>query len=196
MINSITDWWGALDSIQQTYVILIFMGGLLFLIQIIFSFFGGELGDGTDVGVANDFGVSDYSFKFFSLQTVSSFLLIGGLVGLYVAHKTDGNHLISTPCAIVSGLAMAYLVNFVIKKMLSLQTSGNLNYKKAIGLSGKVYLKIPVGGEGQIEFDFNNRRLYCKAISKNSQELYTGTRIKIVAVTSDSVFVVENDLIK
>ena len=107
MINSITDWWGALDSIQQTYVILIFMGGLLFLIQIIFSFFGGELGDGTDVGVANDFGVSDYSFKFFSLQTVSSFLLIGGLVGLYVAHKTDGNHLISTPCAIVSGLSMA-----------------------------------------------------------------------------------------
>ena len=59
MINSITDWWGALDSIQQTYVILIFMGGLLFLIQIIFSFFGGELGDGTDVGVGCKGSVCD-----------------------------------------------------------------------------------------------------------------------------------------
>ena len=74
--------------------------------------------------------------------------------------------------------------------MLKLQNRGNIKISNSVGKDGKVYLTLQKDGTGQVEFSMQGRRLYYSAVSENGEVIPTGTRVRIVRVTDDSVLVV------
>ena len=74
----IGSWFLGLTVLEMLYVVLAVLGGLVFLVRIVLLFFVGD-GDGAldDVGVDSDAG-----FQLLSIQGLSGFFVMFGLVGL------------------------------------------------------------------------------------------------------------------
>lgn len=188
MIDAFNAWLDSLNWLQQIYSAMAFAGALIFIVQLVLSFVGHGLED--QPGVVSDLGASDFSFRFASLQTIAAFLWIAGMFGLYTDLQT-GSHVISVIAGTLCGLLASYLVYKLKKMILKLQSNGAIVINKAIGHEATVYLKIPANGVGQVELVLQERKVFQKAVSKDKKELATGSRAKIVEVTSDSILVVE-----
>ncbi len=176
----------SLDLILQVYYGLAIVGGIIFLVQLLMLFLGFST-DGITTDVPDS---STYAFKFFSLQGLSGFFLIFGLIGAYTQDITN-NGIISFIAGLVAGLIMNFIICKLINMLLKLQSSGNLDYQNAIGLSGTVYLSIHKGEVGQVQINIQNRLVFPKAVSADNEEIKTGERVKVVRVDSDNILVVE-----
>ena len=74
----------------------------------------------------------------------------------------------------------------------SLQSSGTLDTKQAIGSTGQVYLTIPDKGIGKVTISFQNRLREFDATSFEGEELKTGQPIKVVRVDGNILVVQKN----
>ncbi len=180
-----------LDWISSTYVTLIIVGGVIFAIQLVLLFIGADFG-GVDVdpSAVSTIDGSAYSFKFFSLQGLTGFLLMFGIVGL-LTYSSTNSPFISFIAALVAGSVMNFLICRLMRMLLKLQSSGNLRYAKAVGLTGTVYSSIPAKGEGQIQITLQSRMIFPRAVSEDHKDIASGTRIKVISVGADNVMVVQ-----
>ncbi len=176
------EWYQALSIAEQCYLVCAVVGGIAFFIELMLVLFGAE--------VNTDFDISDFAFKFISIQGLSAFGLVGGLVGFYAYDKTGQSILISLACAIFAGVLMAWVLSKFTKSLMSLQSAGNIQLKNAINTFGTIYMSIPKDGIGKVALDLQGRRIYINAISKDGSELDRGIRVKIVDVNGDDALVV------
>lgn len=186
-----SEFFDSLNWVMQIYYAVAIVGGIFFLFQLVMLFLGSGLGDAGNLDVPDSIDPSAYAFKFFSLQSISGFFLMFGIFGGWTYDKTQ-IVVVSLIVALLAGFAMTFIIAKVMKMMLKLQSSGNLNYKSAVGQSGSVYLRIPADGEGQIQIALKGRMVYPAAVSADHTEIQTGTRIKVVSVDSDNIMVVES----
>lgn len=186
------EWIESLSAVEQTFLGMAVIGGTIYMIQLVIMLIGGV--DTTDgVGIGDTFAGTDFVFKYFSIQGLTAFFMVGGIVGLYVCSKGAGVS-VAVIAAIVSGFIMAYTLKRFTDMLLKLQSSGNIDLKNAIGVSCSVYQFIPHDGEGKVEINLQGRRLYVKAISSNHDELKTGVRAKVLSVSGGDTLVVTQDV--
>ncbi|MGN1394387.1 MAG: hypothetical protein ACI4V7_10260 [Succinivibrionaceae bacterium] len=190
MLDSISSWIDSLNWLEQIYSIAAFVGLLVFIIQFILSFVGHGMSDQDPSAVLDDIGLSDYAIRFASLQTISSFLWMGGVFGLY-SESVNHNHIVSVIVALLVGGGFSFLIYKFKKMIIGLQSNGVVKNENTIGKDGKVYLLIPKGGVGQVEVIVQERQVYMKAVSKDGEEIQTGLRVKVVDVTTDSILIVQ-----
>ena len=69
------EWFGTMSGLERIFSICAFIGIILFLARMVLQFMGGD--DGGDA----DIGDSDASFHYISVQGVTVFLLMFGLIG-------------------------------------------------------------------------------------------------------------------
>ena len=190
---------GDYRPIELFYLISAGIGGLLFILRLIFSFFGGadgDLGDSADGGL--DLGesdsaagsISDGGFKLFSLQGITGFFMMFGLVGLTLARA--GVHDILTALAglAAGGLTMV-IVAAIFMGMRRLQSEGTLRISNAVGKEGTVYLTIPENGSGQVSVVVQGGLRQFEAVSASRERIPTGEKIRVVRVVSSNILVVE-----
>lgn len=209
-----TDWFEALAAIEKMYLFCAAAGGVLFLIFMGLAFLGGldhgdaghagdvgaDIGDadlGTDTGhdlthadSSIDPTAMDPSFKFLSMQGISSFATMFGVVGLTIS-KNGGHAALSGLGATVAGFAMLFAMKQIWTMFLRLQSSGTLHMENAVGQEGKVYLRIPADGTGKAEVTVQQRLQVFDAISERKQELATGTPIRVVRIVGGEKVAVE-----
>lgn len=170
------------------FTAMIFVGVLIFAIEVVLSFTG--IGIETDGDGLGDLGASDFSFRFFSLMTVASFTMVGGSFGLYTLIKSD-SVILAVLVAVLAGLAISFIVFKLKKNIMKIQSNGMVDYTKAVGSTAKVYLSIRNGQMGQVEVDFQGRRKYVDAVAGDaSEEFTTGSLVKVVGVKDKNVLVV------
>ena len=91
--------------------------------------------------------------------------------------------------AFLAGSGTVVVVALLSSLMQTLQSSGNIDITSAVAKEGKVYLPIPEHGEGRAQIRIQNRLRTYDAMSKHHVTLETGTRIKVVEVSGDTLIV-------
>ena len=179
------------NGVEIFFLICAIIGGIFVIIRLILQLVG------VDHGLSNGghtidlhHSDSDVGFQVFSLHSLSSFLLMFGLVGLALYSQSKLGVFISIIGAIAAGLGSIWLIGKLFLLTSKLQSSGTIQIDSTIGTQGKVYLTIPEGGTGRVLVSVKNSLREYDAASHDSQMIPTGTPIRVVWVDGN-ILVVE-----
>ena len=180
-----------LTPIEIVYWASAIVGGILFLFRTALLFIGGDIGDTDGDGdVFDGNGDSDFSFKLLSLQGLTAFFMMFGLSGL--AFVGSGLASIwSTLGGAAVGLFSVWVLRFIFSFFIRLQSDGTLRLQNAIGQSGKVYLRIPANGTGQVQVSVQGGLKIFDAQSVDEGEIPSGENVHVVDVIGERLLVVE-----
>ena len=134
---------------------------------------------------------TDFSFRFLSIQGVSSFIMMFGIVGLAIARQSP-YAILSLSGAIGSGVFTVWVVSLIFKWMGKLQHDGTMKVENAVEQVGTIYLTIKAGeGEtGKVSVTVQGALRTLDAVSNTQTEIKTGTKVKVVS-TRGTLLVVE-----
>lgn len=154
---------------------------------------GGVYGDHDGIGdiQSNNTSIVEAGgLKIVTIRGVIAFLAVGGWTafGLFA---NIGYWSILVGAA--AGAAVAVLLAVLMRGLMKLEGQGNLNFNKALGATGTVYLNIPPerNGTGKITVMLQERLIDCDAMTDDKNKIENGAIIKIVDVLEQNIFIVE-----
>jgi len=172
-------------------------GGTLFAIQLALLFFGGgidvDIDLDTDLGGDVGHAGADASFKVLSLQGITTFVMMFGLVGMAMRNDEQAGATVALLVAVGAASASTWFIGRIFVFFVGLQSTGTLNMKSALGATGQVYLTIGPDKPGKVTITVGKRSLSLEGISESNETLVTGTPIKVVRVISDTTVCVERN---
>ena len=187
-----------LTWIEIIYWASTIIGGTLFILRVIMMFLGGSVSEdaldsaldtGGDVPTGES-ADADLSFQLISIQGLTSFFMMFGLVGLALL-KAGLLVLITVLGGILAGLATVAITGLVFSQMKRLQTEGTIRIQNTIGTEGNVYLTIPKNGTGQVQIIAQGSLKIFDAVSSNKSAITTGEKVHVVGVTGGNTLIVE-----
>lgn len=181
-----------LSGIEIIYWAATIIGGTLFLLRLILMFVGGDISDDAVDSALDATGSADadFSFKLLSVQGLTSFFMMFGLVGLALLRA--GLAVFWTVLGgTLAGLATVAITGLIFTQMKKLQTEGTLNIQNTIGAEGSVYLTVPKNGTGQVQVIVQGSLKIFDAISNNKHVIPTGEKVRVVGVASGNTLIVE-----
>jgi membrane protein implicated in regulation of membrane protease activity len=190
-----------LSFIEVIYWAATIVGGTLFLLRLITMFIGGGIGDdgmdsALDTGghdLSGDSMEADAGFKLMSIQGLTSFFMMFGLVGLALL-KAGLPVLVTVIGGLAAGLVTVAITGLVFSQMKRLQAEGTIHIENTIGREGNVYLGIPKNGTGQVQIIVQGSLKIFDAVSKNKTTIATGEKVQVVGVASGNTLIVEKSL--
>ncbi len=188
------DWWNALSVDLKIFYGIGLTALVVTVIQMLLTLIGLG-GDTVDVDLEFDGPDANHTsgIGLFSSQTIAAFFLGFGWVGGMA--RTAGLNLLSAALiALVIGVALMFVMLFMLRALLSLQSNGNLNYATAIGSEATVYVTIPGSnqdGGGQIQVQIQGRLTTAEARKVTAGSIAPGTKVRIVATAGPTSFVIE-----
>ncbi|MEW6363074.1 MAG: hypothetical protein AB1714_00390 [Acidobacteriota bacterium] len=167
-------------------------GGILFAVRIILQLLAG--GHDADVQVDDGGGDvhhddADTSFKILTLQGLTAFFVMFGLVGVALHKQSHVGATLSIIGGLVAGSASVYLIGRLTAFMKRLQSSGTIDVLNAIGQEGTVYLTIPAAGVGRVQVVVQDRLGEYDAMSLNKVEIKTGEPVRVAMVKGEMLIV-------
>jgi hypothetical protein len=187
-----------LTWIEIIYWASTIIGGTLFILRLIMMFIGGGFSDDGldsaldtgDVEISSDHADADISFKLLSVQGLTSFFMMFGLVGLALL-KADQPVLLTVIGGMLAGLVTVAITGLIFTQMKRLQTEGTINIQNTIGTEGSVYLTVPKNGTGQVQIIVQGSLKIFDAVSSTKSMIATGEKIHVVGVASGNTLIVE-----
>lgn len=175
-------------NLRAIYLGCAVAGGAIMSLQMILLLFGGDVDADTDV---DDFDASGDGFGFISVRSIAGFLTFFGLMGLY-GHSQEWPAGRTIGSSLGVGAAMMVLVAWVMSLQSKLYSQGNLDPSKAVGMTARVYLRIPgeSAGMGKITVVLQGRSQEYAA-STEGPEIPTGASVRILRMTTPGSFEVE-----
>ncbi len=199
------EWWNSLSFVAQVFACVAIPSTAVLIIQTILMLVGigsdnadaGELDsfDGPDSDIDIMDGDVDPSgmeaLRIFSVRGIISFLVIFGWVGFVIDHA-GGELWLSIPIAIASGAAMMVIVALLMRSVMKLKNSGNLDNRNAIGVSGTVYLTVPAErqGTGKVSVLFQGTYSERNAVTDDTMAIPTGSEIVVIGISGNTTLVV------
>lgn len=197
---------GNLSWIEVIYWGATIIGGTLFILRTILFLVGGGLGHDImdsdfhgDLPGSHDFDLdldhvdgvadSDFSFKILSIQGVTAFFTMFGLIGLALLRAN-----LAIIWTIIGGSAAGifavYIISLLFSQLKKLQSDGSLDIQNAVGQKGKVYLAIPSSGSGQVQISVQGTLRILDAISEDNRKIKTGSSVQVTGVVDNKTLVV------
>lgn len=180
-----------LSTIELIFWVSAIVGGAIFILRLVMMLVGfgadhvGDLDTGPDMHTD-----TDVSFKLLSLQGVTAFFMMFGLVGLSL-FAARSSTFISILGGVAAGAFTVWVLSIIFSKMKLLQSDGTIDIKNAIGVHGSVYLNIPAQGSGQVQVTVQGALKIFDAMSKDNQKLVTGEKVVVVDVADNNTLIVE-----
>lgn len=184
-------WFHDLPAIQKLFVAATATGGVLFLLRMLLGIFSGvdDIADGDSVPTSGDAGLA--SFRILSLQGISAFAVMFGLVGLALSRQQGASGIIALIGGFVAGLITVWVIGRIFLGLNRLESDGTIRLSRAIGVVGTVDLTIPPNGTGKARIIVQERLRVYDAVSNVDVPLRTGERIRVVGVMEGNTLVVE-----
>ena len=194
-------WYNSLTAAEKVYFYIAIVGTALLLIQIVLMLF--SFGGGADADADGDFGDGDFGdgdfdapegdlgISLFTLKGITSFLAIGGWVGLLVLQMDSGNIALSVILALVCGFVAMLLVALVMRALYKLQNSGNLDKEKLVGKTATVYVSIPPArsGRGKITLTAQGAYTELDAVTDDPERIPVDETVTIFEIGADYMVV-------
>ena len=182
------DWWSSLPLESEIFYAIGIVSIAILFIQILLTIVGLDVHHDADLsGSVHDSGLS-----LLSIRTITAFFVGFGWGGVMILNRGY-----SLAAAVIGGFAtgVVFLLTtaFLIRNLLRLQSSGNLNYRNAIGVVGTVYSTIPGGerGGGQLELMLQGRLMMAEAYTKTAYDLKPNSKARVVDLIGESTLLVE-----
>lgn len=193
MLLDITGWWNALDSFEKIIWAIALVFSLLFLVQTIMSFVGGDSSDTDSIGdsdeaIGDDDGVGT---QYFTIKNLIAFFTMFGWAGI-AAYSSGYGKSISIVIALLAGLAMVALMILLLRNVGRLKESGTMEISNAVGKLGETYLPIPAknDGTGKVRITIQNSLHELKAITDDEVTIPTGKMVKVLRILNNEILVV------
>lgn len=185
------DWINELTEVEQLFVAAVVLGVAIFFLRILIGIFsgGGDFDGGDEIPTSGDAGLA--SFRLLSLQGISAFSVMFGLVGLALYRQEGLSAAVSVFGGIASGLATVWIIGRLLVRLGQLESDGTVKISRAVGQVGTVYLTIRPGGVGKVRVVVQQSLRIYDAISDAPEPLPTGARVRVVDVVEGNVLVVE-----
>lgn len=186
------EWWNSLEVSRQIFALVALPSTIVLLLQTLLMMIGvGDGADDADIDVDGDVEI-DAGLAIFSIRGILSMLTIMGWVGFALLATSIPEWvsvLIAVVCGILTLIGMAYLMRAVMR----LQSSGNINVENCIGKVAQVYIPIPPlsSGAGKVNLTVQESYREFSAITTAQDTLKTGAFVRVVAVSEGGVLVVE-----
>jgi len=133
---------------------------------------------------------SDFSFKILSLQGITAFFTMFGLIGLALLRANLAT-ILTIFGGTMAGLFAVWVISLLFSQMRRLQSDGSLNINNAIGQKGQVYLAIPAKGSGQVQLPVQGTLRIFDAVSETQKSLPTGTNVEVTSIVDNKTLVVK-----
>lgn len=201
-------WWESLTELQQLSFVIAMTATVLMILLIILMIVGMDGGEGFDGDVSVDLDIdgdidgidafnSDSIFsigglKILTIRGALAFMSIGGWM-TYALSGTMADW-IAVLIGIISGFIAAVLFAFAMRAIYQLESTGNLDYRTAIGKTASVYIRIPKSndGKGKVMLNHQGRLIEIDAITKGNKDILPKHEVKIVGLENETTLVVEN----
>lgn len=180
------EWFASHNTIEQVFLLSGTVGGVIILFQLILMIVGLDH-HGSDVHVDSDAGA-----QALTIQGVSSFFAMFGIVGYALYHGAALGSLIALAGGIAAGVATMWLIQKIFRSLMKLQSSGTVSLFAAVGSEGSVYLTVTKEG-GRVQINFANRLREFEAISADGSTIPTGTPIRVQSVAANTLVVAPAD---
>jgi len=167
-------------------------GGIMFLLRLVLQLIGSDHGVDACAGLVHGdvgHGDADVSFKILTLQGLTSFFVMFGLVGFALHKQSHVGALFSIAGAVAVGLGTVWIMGKLFATAGRLQSSGTVDVTSAIGGEGTVYVTIPPKGTGVVQVVFKNHLREFDAVSHNREEIKTGERVRVTWLEGNVLFV-------
>lgn len=197
------EWWEAMTLLQKIFVCIAIPSTLLLVIQTILTIIGIDGGgeadvDGADVdldgteGADVDFSDVDAGLRLFTVRGFIAFLAVMGWMG-YTLLEAELSVWLACVLSLASGFLMMLLVALIFRFFERLQTSGNIDIRRAVGSSGSVYLKIPAHrqGCGKVNLVVQGRYGEYDAVTDEEEAIPSGSEIVVIALSGLDTVVVK-----
>jgi hypothetical protein len=181
-----------LTWIEIIYWAATIIGGTLFVLRLIMMFMGTSAGeDALDSAIETSHPAdTDLGFKLMSIQGLTSFFMMFGLVGLALL-RASLPVLVTVLGGIIAGLATVAVTGLIFSQMKKLQTDGTIQIENTVGKDGSVYLTVPQNGTGQVQIIVQGSLKIFDAMSNNKSRIATGEKVRVVGVASGNTLIVE-----
>ena len=205
------------DTPSSVFTAAAIFGTVFFLIRLALMFMGvgdtdfdGGGGGGADHGGGFDMGDLDvdptidahhtdstHAFKMLSIQSIATFIMGFGWGAIGAYRGSDMGVGASLAIGAIIGVAMVWLLGWLLKGVYDLQSSGNFPIRALVGKPGEVYLTVPATGGakpgyGKVRITHDNRRRIFNALSQGDA-IPTGSRVRVVRVHDDLTLTVAPD---
>lgn len=175
----------SLTRIETFYAGCAVFGAALFLLRTVLLVAGhGDAGaDGEPGGLHED---ADSSFKVLSLQGLTAFFMMFGLVSLALSKQAGWGSVWPVVGGLAAGLFTVWVIARIFTGMKRLQSDGTLRLDQAVGQEGEVYLPVAPGKSGQVRVSVQGQLRVLDAATDGAA-LATGARIRVVRVTGGNL---------
>lgn len=193
-MESISAWLGSMDATLKTFWICAIVSTFIFAVQTILTFVG--IGD---VDADFDFNISDGdtmdtggALSLFSVRSIVNFLMGFGWGGVCFDKYIENNFLLILAAIAVGSFFVATLL-FVIRKIMKLESSGNIKMEDCVGKTCDVYLRIPANqsGKGKVQISVNGTIFEFDAVTSDVEPLPTGSKVIVVENLGSSTLLVK-----
>jgi membrane protein implicated in regulation of membrane protease activity len=183
-----TEWFASHDSVEQLFLLSGIVGGIILVFRLILTVAGLDHHAGIEAAHAD----SDGGFQALSIQGISSFFTMFGVVGFTLYHSAALGMLLAIIGALLGGVLSVWIISKVFRSMWRLQSSGTVSIYAAVGSEGSVYLTVGKEG-GRVQINFANRLREFEAVSADGATLPTGTPIRVQGVAANTLVVAPVD---
>jgi membrane protein implicated in regulation of membrane protease activity len=179
-----TEWFASFNSVEQMFVLAGVVGGIILVLRLILTIAGLDHHGGMDAV----HGDGDGAFQALTIQGISSFFTMFGVVGFTLYRNTSVGLLLALAGAIAAGTFSLWIMHKLFRAMLRLQSSGTVSMFAAVGSEGSVYLTVGKDG-GRVQINFANRLREFEAVSADGSTIPTGTAIRVQSVEANTLVV-------
>ncbi len=176
------EWFASHNGLEQLFLLGAIVGGLILFLRLVLMIVGLDH-HGADIHMDSDAG-----FQALTIQGISAFFTMFGVVGYMLHHNAAVGLLLALVGAVVAGVFSMWLIHIVFRSMLRLQSSGTVSLFAAVGSEGSVYLTVGKDG-GRVQINFANRLREFEAVSADGSTLPTGTPIRVQSVAANTLVV-------
>lgn len=180
-----------LEPLLKTFWYIAIPVSLIFIIQTIMTFVGGDAMDGVEADFDSDLTDTEAPFQLFSLRNLINFLIGFSWSGIsFYDYILNDWLLIGT--SLIIGLAFVFLFFLVIQQVNKLAEDNTFKIESTLHQNGEVYTTIPahMKGTGKILIAINGSTRELPAATRN-ESLEQGTLISVTEVQNQNLLIVK-----
>ena len=194
MFSDFPTWWEGLAVLPKIYWIIAFPSSLIFLIQLVMTFIGGDVDHDMDGDFDGDVGDLDHDigFHFITFKNMIAFFTLfawSGLASIEGGLGTVFTIIVSTVSGIIMMVIMASLFYYISK----LSHSGTMDTQNAVGQTGDVYLTIPSkkSGLGKVQVNVQGQLRTLDAMTEDIEDIKSNSIVEVVEIISGNILLVK-----
>ncbi|MEA4917445.1 serine protease [Proteiniphilum sp.] len=165
---------------------------VIFIIQTILTFVGGDSMDGVDADFEGDLSGGDAPFQLFSLRNLINFLLGYGWAGI-AFYNLIPNKPILIIVAVIVGILFVAIFFMIVKVFLRLAEDNSFKMQDALHKTAEVYLTIPASrtGKGKILISVGGSLRELDAMTDEKESIHSRSTVKIIKIENNNILIVE-----